>query len=178
MPPASRAMTFVWRIVSSSRVLPWSTWPITVTTGGRGLRSSRARGAELTDIAILIVAADDGVMPQTVEAINHAQSAHVPIVVAVNKIDLAALRQLGGALGGLPLLGDLACGAVVRRHQEQVACGRHRGQAKHLHRYYSVIYKAIEDIEASLKGMLKPEFEEVTTSHSEIREIFRSSKPG
>ena len=45
-------------------------------------------------------------------------------------------------------------------------------------KYYSVIYKAIEDIEASLKGMLKPEYEEVTTSHSEIREIFRSSKFG
>jgi translation initiation factor IF-2 len=45
-------------------------------------------------------------------------------------------------------------------------------------KYYSVIYKAIEDIEASLKGMLKPEFEEVVTSHSEIREIFRSSKFG
>ena len=45
-------------------------------------------------------------------------------------------------------------------------------------KYYSIIYKAIEDIEASLKGMLKPEFEEVVTSHSEIREIFRSSKFG
>ena len=45
-------------------------------------------------------------------------------------------------------------------------------------RYYSVIYRAIEDIEASLKGMLKPEYEEVVTSHSEIREIFRSSKFG
>src|SRR5699024_10258719 len=49
--------------------------------------SMRSRGAEITDIAILVVAADDGVMPQTVEAINHAKAAEVPIIIAVNKMD-------------------------------------------------------------------------------------------
>ncbi len=92
-----------WRVVHGGR-------PITFldTPGHEAFTKMRARGAQVTDVAVIVVAADDGVMPQTEEAINHAKAAGVSLVVAINKIDLpsANLNKTRQQLYGLSVLPD------------------------------------------------------------------------
>jgi translation initiation factor IF-2 len=98
------------------------------TPGHEAFTSMRARGARMTDIAVLVVAADDGVMPQTIEAINHAQAAEVPIVVALNKIDKpnANPDKVKKQLADMDVVleewgGDVICVPVSAKKQEGIA---------------------------------------------------------
>ena len=98
------------------------------TPGHEAFTAMRARGAKVTDIVVLVVAADDGVMPQTVEAINHARAAKVPIVVAINKIDKpeANVDRIRQQLADHGLVsedwgGDTVCVPVSAKTQEGLA---------------------------------------------------------
>src|SRR5262249_20588099 len=92
-----------WRVEHGGR-------PVTFldTPGHEAFTKMRARGAQVTDIVVIVVAADDGVMPQTEEAISHAKAANVPIVVAINKIDLpnANINRTRQQLYGQGLIPD------------------------------------------------------------------------
>jgi translation initiation factor IF-2 len=92
-----------WRVEHSGRSITFLDTP-----GHEAFTKMRARGAQVTDIAVIVVAADDGVMPQTEEAINHAKAAGVPIVIAINKIDVpnANINRTRQQLYGLNLLPD------------------------------------------------------------------------
>jgi len=98
------------------------------TPGHEAFTAMRARGAQVTDIAILVVAADDGVMPQTIEAIDHARAADVPIVVAINKMDKpeANAQRVKQQLADLGVLceewgGDVVCTTVSAKKKEGIS---------------------------------------------------------
>ena len=97
------------------------------TPGHAAFTAIRARGAQLTDIAILVVAADDGIMPQTVEAINHIKSANVPMIVAINKIDKpeANIDRVKQQLTEHDVLpeewgGDVICVPISAKHNKNI----------------------------------------------------------
>ena len=110
------------------------------TPGHEAFTAMRARGAKSTDIAILVVAANDGVMPQTIEALNHAKAADVPIVVAVNKIDVegADPTKVRGQLtefglvaeeyGGDTMFVDISAKQGLQHRQPAGGRGPHRGR--------------------------------------------------
>ncbi|HUK63613.1 MAG TPA: GTP-binding protein, partial [Dongiaceae bacterium] len=104
------------------------------TPGHEAFTAMRARGAQVTDIVILVVAADDGVMPQTVEALNHAKAADVPIVVAINKIDREAanpdrvMQQLSEQ--GRGIVASLLVQQGTLRIGDAFVAGQHSGRVR------------------------------------------------
>ena len=249
--------------------------PITFldTPGHEAFTSMRARGAMITDIAILVVAAEDGIKPQTIESINHAKAAEIPIIVAINKMDkpdanperikqqlteyglvaedwggdtivcpisaktgmgidnlleMVALtaevaelkanpnRAASGAVVKADVMGSVEAvkaslekisndevrvrvihGAVGAINESDVmlaatsnaiivgfnvrpdAAARDSAARNHVDmRMYRVIYDAIDEIEAAMKGMLAPKFREAIIGHAEIRQTYKVSSVG
>lgn len=109
-----------WRVMHNGKPATFLDTP-----GHEAFTKMRARGANVTDIAVIVVAADDGVMPQTEEAINHAKAADVKIIVAINKIDLpnANIRKTEQMLYGLGLIPD-SMGGEVPFVQTSAATGK------------------------------------------------------
>ena len=123
----------------------------------------RARGAKVTDIAVLVVAADDGVMPQTVEAIDHAKAAEVPIIVAINKIDKA--------------------GANPNRVRQQLAeQGLTRGRLGRRHQFIDVSAKTRQNLDDLLETLVTlAEIQELRANPDAERERVRdrvAARPG
>ncbi len=152
--------------------------PITFldTPGHAAFTAMRARGAQVTDIVILIVAADDGVMPQTVEAINHAKAAGVPLIVAINKIDLPDARP---ERVKQELLQHQHRGRGVRRHTCSAARSRPR-RALGIERLLELIHLQAEvlELKASAEGQARGIGDRGQEGARPRRRVHRAGGPG